>query len=364
MRSVFALIFFLLSIPNCVHAQTDSTVVDSSTYHPKEDFSIIGFPLVFYLPETSLAFGGLGITVFNSGKKKAWRKSQIQLGLAYTLKKQFLAFLPFELYFKQNWKLDGELGYYRYFYNYFGIGATSNEKNLERYDANYPRLISTLSYRVNKSFLMGIRYRFDYFDIPFTDSLLTLDNPTGIEGGAISAIGTSFSFDNRDDIFYPSKGWNANLTTEFSSGFTLSDYTYALITLDVNYYQKIADKHILATNIYVGSSFGDLPFYAYYYLSSAKKGRGFNDRRFIDRNIGLLQIEYRFPIYKRLRGTTFTSLGTVSNKFGELFTNRQRWSFGGGLRFQLSKKQLNHIRLDIAGSNEGVQFYVTIGEAF
>jgi len=338
--------------------------VDTNTYNPKNDFSISAFPLVFYLPETGLAFGGVGLTVFNIGEKKAWRKSQVQLGLAYTLKKQILIFAPYELYFKTKWKLNGEIGYYRYFYNYYGIGVTSKASDLETYDANYPRLLSTLSYRLNKAYSIGLQYRFDLFDIPRVDSLLAANNPTGINGGVLSTIGISMTYDTRDDIFYPRKGAFVNFTAENSANYTFSTYTYSKIEINASYYQTIKGNHILASNFFSGFTKGDAPFYSYYYFSSSKRGRGFNDRRFMDKNMSILQVEYRFPIYKRFRGVAFTSVGSVGNTYSKSFTNRKLWSYGGGLRFQLSKKQMSHIRLDIAGSAEGVQFYITIGEAF
>lgn len=345
-------------------AQSDTLSIDTTLYSPKDDFSISAFPLVFYLPETSLAFGGVGITVFNIGKEKAWRKSQVQLGVAYSLKKQILIFTPYELYFRQKWKLNGELGYYRYFYNYYGIGIDSEQEELETYDANFPRFLGTLSYRLTPTFLVGIQYRFDYFDLPRTDSLLTANNPVGIGGGTISSIGVSASYDSRDDIFYPRKGVLANFTAEKSANYTFSNFDYGLIQLDFNYYQTIKGNHILATNFFTGTTLGDSPFFSYYYFSSGKRGRGFNDRRFIDKNMSILQVEYRFPIYKRFRGAAFSSIGSVGNTYSQSFTNRKLWSYGGGLRFQLSKKQMSHIRLDVARSYEGTQFYITIGEAF
>ncbi|MFK8044821.1 MAG: BamA/TamA family outer membrane protein [Crocinitomicaceae bacterium] len=347
----------------CSHAyaQEDSTEVK---YNPKDDFSITGFPLVFYLPETNLAFGALGMTVFNAGKNKAWRKSQVQLGLAYTLKKQFLLFVPYELYFKDNWKLGGELGYYRYFYNYYGIGAKSLENDLETYDANFPRLISSLLYRFNDKVLAGFQYRLDVFDIPNIGPLLANENPVGIGGGTISTVGIATSFDSRDDIFYPRKGVLVNLNTEHSGALTGSSYNYSTISIDATWYQTIFENQVIVSNLFLGNSAGNLPYFNYFYLSSGKRGRGFNDRRFIDKNMALLQVEYRFPIYKRFRGVAFASSGTVSPSTSELFKQPQKIGYGAGLRFQLSKKQLNHLRLDVARSQEGFQFYITIGEAF
>jgi outer membrane protein assembly factor BamA len=360
-------IFLLIYAANgvCSTERKGLSLPADTTYQPRNDFNISAFPLVFYLPETSLAFGGVGIMVFNSGKEKAWRKSQIQLGLAYTLKNQFLLFVPYELYFKQQWKLNGELGFYRYFYNYYGIGVHSKMENLETYDATFPRLITNLSYRVTSNVLLGVQYRFDQFNIPRIDSLLSVEQPIGSsDGGRISSIGFTASYDSRDDIFYPRKGFFATLTAENSGNYTGGSFNYSLVQLDVNYYFTLGDQHTIATNFYTGLSSGDLPFFAYYYLSSGKKGRGFNDRRFIDRQMELLQIEYRFPIYKRFRGAAFASSGTVSPTPLDLFRTKQQLSYGAGLRFQLNKKQMSHIRADIARSREGFQFYVTIGEAF
>ncbi len=335
-----------------------------SIYNPRDNFSVSGFPLVFFLPETGLAFGGLGLTVFNIGEEKSWRKSQVQLGVAYTLKKQLLIFAPYELYLKQNWKINGEVGYYRYFYNYYGIGIDSKKDNLEFYDANYPRIISTVSYRATQNWLIGLSYRFDNFEIPNTDSLLTINNLNGISGGVLSTLGVELGYDSRNDIFYPSSGIFGTLKIDNSSNITFSDFEYWSVLLNVSYYTQLAENHILAFNYTSGSQLGNSPFYNYVYLSSGKNARGFDDRRFLDKNINLLQAEYRFPIYKRLRGCAFTSLGTVANSYSELYSNPQKFSYGAGLRFQLSKKQKSHVRADVAHSYEGFQFYVTIGEAF
>jgi outer membrane protein assembly factor BamA len=353
-------IFFLI---NAVIGYSQPTT-DTAIYNPKDDFSLSAFPIVFYLPETNLAFGALGITVFNCGKTQSWRKSQVQLGIAYTLKKQFLLFIPYELYFKEKWRLSGELGYYRYFYNYYGIGSGSLRNDLETYDANFPRFISSLSYRITPTIFTGIQYRLDVFDIPKTGPLLTANAPIGILGGTISTIGLALSFDSRDDIFYPRKGVLLNLNAEHASQIVGADYKYSLFHLDATVYKTIFTNHVVVGNSFIAGSVGQLPYFNYFYLSSGKRGRGFNDRRFIDKSMALLQLEYRFPIYNRFRGVAFASTGNVAPKLSNIFANDPKVAYGAGLRFQLSKKQLNHLRFDVAHSVEGFQFYLTIGEAF
>jgi outer membrane protein assembly factor BamA len=160
----------------------------------------------------------------------------------------------------------------------------------------------------------------------------------------VSTFGLSSSYDTRDDIFYPRKGIFATFTAETSGNFSFVDFEYSMFQLDVMGYYTLKQKHTIAANFYTGAIAGEAPFFSYFYLSSGKRGRGYNDRRFIDKNIGLAQVEYRFPIYKRFRAAAFTSLGTVSTNYSDLFSNRKIWSYGAGLRFQMSKKQMSHLR--------------------
>lgn len=346
-------------------AQTDAIETDTTAnYTPRDDFSLSAFPVVFYLPETSASFGALGAVVFNIGEEKKWRKSQAQLGVAYTLKNQLLVFAPYELYPHDRWKLSGELGYYRYFYNFYGIGIDSREEDLEFYDANFPRLIVNASYRFTDKLFAGLIYRFDYFDIPSRTPLLSELDPVGARGGVFSSLGPTVQFDSRDDIFYPSEGWFVQAFLENSGPQTLADFRYTLLRFDARTYLTVRPRQILALNLVSGTTFGESPFFSYYYLASGFQARGIADRRFIDRNILLGQAEYRFPIYKRFSAVAFGALGTVAGRYAELFSNRYEWALGAGLRFQLSKKQKNNIRLDIGRSREGFNFYVTIGEAF
>lgn len=172
------------------------------------------------------------------------------------------------------------------------------------------------------------------------------------------------AFDSRNEIFYPSKGVFATLKIDNSSNINFSDFDYWSILLNISYYEQLTENQILAINYVSGTQQGSSPFYYYFHLASGENARGFNDRRFLDKNINLLQAEYRFQIYKRLRGCAFTSLGTVASKYQDLYSNPQKFSYGAGLRFQLNKKQLSHVRADLAHSYEGFQFYVTIREAF
>ena len=364
---IILLVLFLFFLGLSSKGETflvQSFLQDTTEYNKQDDFSLSAFPLAFFLPETGFAFGGAGILVFNIGEEKTFRKSQIQLGVAYTLKNQLLIFVPYELYVKQKLKIYGELGYYRYIYNFYGIGIDSKAENLEIYTANFPRVINTVAYRFQDRYFVGIQNKLDVFEIPSIGPLLANANPTGIQGGILSSLGVSLSYDNRDDIFYPTKGAFVELVAETAGSHTLSSFQYSFFQLDARYFFSVAKNHILGFNAFTGTQLGDSPFFNYFFLSSGKRGRGYNDRRFIDKNIALFQAEYRFPIYKRLTGSMFVSAGTLAPNYADLWGSSFKPSYGAGLRFQLSKKQKSNLRVDVANGLEGLQFYITIGEAF
>ncbi|WP_419211891.1 hypothetical protein ACNR9Q_14240 [Maribacter sp. X9] len=86
-NSVKSILFlwFLISI-TVIKAQSRQKVTDST-----KNLKITAFPVVFYLPETGLGYGGLGLSTFRlPGEVKETRPSSIQLGITLTTKKQFL----------------------------------------------------------------------------------------------------------------------------------------------------------------------------------------------------------------------------------------------------------------------------------
>jgi hypothetical protein len=129
------LLFLFLGISLFLNAQTD-TIPKKEPLLKKSSF--IALPLVFYTPEMRVGGGAASIYAFRFRRNgEDTKPSQAQLGFAYTQEKQILAYLPFQLYLKnQEWFSYGELGYFRYVYQFFGIGNDTNEADKEAYDAN------------------------------------------------------------------------------------------------------------------------------------------------------------------------------------------------------------------------------------
>lgn len=332
-----------------------------------KNLKISAFPVAFYTPETAFGFGGIGIATFwlkNEDRKT--RPSSAQLGISYTTKNQFLLYAPFEFYRdNENWRLLGELGFYKYFYNFYGIGIDAKEENEETYEVTFPRVRLSLLREVFPDFLVGLGYEFDAFSnlkIKEGGILATSEVP-GKRDGTVSNIGLQASYDTRDNIFFPLKGIYIQGNLFASSKILGSTFSYTKFELDNRFYQKVGKKQVLAANLFMANSSAGTPFYDLYYLGS-KRSRGFNNRRFQDNSELSFALEYRFPIAGRFGGAVFGSTGTVAPDLGAVFSSAYKNAAGAGLRYILNKRDGVRIRVDYGMSNEGGNFYFTIKEAF
>jgi len=291
-------------------------------------YSLIALPAVFFAPETNWGFGGLGSLAFRF-KNEALdsRPSQIQLGFAYTLNKQYLLYLPFQLFVNEaKFKYYGEVGYFLYTYIYYGIGNDKTDELREVYEVQFPRVRLNALYMAKPDFYVGLRYWMDNFDITEYDpdgDLIKGEVP-GSNGSFLSGFGTIFNYDNRDKIFYPESGKFAELIL-FHNGATFgSDFNFSKVILDASTYYRNKWQHIFAINWYSEFTFGTAPFNQLALLGSTKKLRGNFEGRFRDNHQMLIQGEYRMPLFWRFGAVVFGGVGRVAPSFADLgFDNMQ-----------------------------------------
>lgn len=365
MRLYMSRTLSVLFILVCYALQGQSQQVDQDSI---KNLRLNILPVVFYTPETGLGYGALGLSTFRlKGEELSTRPSSVQLGITFTSKKQFLMFMPYEFYLdEEKWRFKGELGYYKYFYNFYGVGMDSREEDKELYTADFPRFRLAAYREVFQDFSIGLGYEFDGYHVlePELGGLLdTSPDIIGKEGGTVSNIGFLALYDTRDNIFHPTKGWYVEGVFYHSARWLGSNYSYQKIELDTRYYQQIKGNVILATNFFLGTRSNGTPFQDLNYLGT-KRTRGFDNRRYLDKNEVSLATELRFPLYKRLKGAVFGATGTVIPSLDQTFKASYKGAVGGGLRYIVNKKEGTRLRVDYGISGDGGQFYFTINEAF
>lgn len=323
---------------------------------------ILGLPLVFYTPDTRLGLGAAGVLSFRGQPLR----SSVTFSLAYTLRKQFLLWFPYQWFSPQGqWRAFGELGWYRYLYQYFGVGNEYPAQYLEKYTAQFPRLRASVLRRLAPGQYAGLRLGFDDYRIIETESQGDIADGrlVGSQGGWSSAGGLVWLLDHRDSPFFPRKGWlvDVSCTGEHPS-ITGSDFRYLRFTADAARYISLTPKQVLAIHSLVDLTQGQPPFFLLPSIGGTKKLRAYPDGKYRDRNMALLQAELRLPLFWRFKGVVFAGAGAVWGSPHERV--RLRPNGGAGLRFELDPQQHIHLRADYGFGQGASGFYLTVGEAF
>ncbi len=330
--------------------------------------SINPLPVVYSTPETGFAFGAsviasayLNLDSINN------RQSSTQMAFVFTTKKQILLYIPFKVYLnKLNQFHEGEFGFFKYNYAFYGLGNDSKEEDREIYQVTYPR-VEYVFYKQKQDFLFfGGGMRTDNFSQLIYEDNGQLKDKTinGTQGGLFYALSLNFRADKRNDVFFPTEGYSLESMIEQAGLFSGSDYKGMGMLVDFAYYKSIFKKSVVAFNAGVESYDNRYPFYKKAKLGGTRRLRGLISGRYRDNAALYFQNEWRIALAKRFYAAGFIGLGAVYNTEEEFPSNRWHNAVGMGLRYQMFKQNKLNVRFDVAYSEKNTQFYVTFGEAF
>jgi hypothetical protein len=100
----------------------------------------------------------------------------------------------------------------------------------------------------------------------------------------------------------------------------------------------------------------EVPFYLQPTLTSFGPLRGFGLYRFRDRDVVLVNLEYRWKAFRNLQMSAFADAGTVGPRVSALGLSSWKDGYGLGLRFSPYKDLLCHV--DVRASSEGVRYFL------
>lgn len=348
----------------------------------KRAVSLFPFPVVYYTPETRFAYGVVLSATFRFRRDYQYvrsdsarsrvvlpnadrpRPSNIQIIAAYTQNKQVLLYVPFQVFYDRNqYYFYGEAGYYRYSYNFYGLGQ--REVPGENYGVNYPRIRLNALRRIVPHLYAGLRYEFENYDVTQVepDGLLATGTVPGGLGGRMAGAGLGLFYDTRDNIFFPTQGILADFSYLGHGGAVGSAFRYNRYVADVSTYYKLNRRAILAVNYLVSITGGTAPFSALSLLGGGKRMRGYYEGRYRDDNTALIQAETRVNVWKRLTAVVFGSVGVLGNRQRLYRFDDPKGAYGAGLRFRINNDGLN-LRADYGFGRQSTGLYLTIGEAF
>lgn len=372
----FAIIFLLLASNS--YGQDEgfvnklwNQVFNDTTEAAKPKF--IAYPVLAYTPETSWEFGASGLLVYNAKNDLNNRLSEVSAFTFVTLERQYGLWLDHAIYTDKNkYFFLGKFRLQQFPLLYHGIGIDTPQEPIARIDGFSFTLRERLLRELSKNFYVGLEFDFNHLNaVEISEQRPGFIAPPGIDGFTNFGFGLGLVYDQRHNVLNPRKGF-------FVEGGFLhyderfgSDYSFQNYFGDFRYYQPTFKNQILAYQLLVNTSIpvnsSEVPFNQLSLMGGESLMRGYYLGRYRNNALVATQAEYRFlpfPFSKRFGATIFGGLGTVGPSLMDLKLDQLRTSVGLGARFLIFPGKDIYTRFDFAVTNEGLGYYLFIGEAF
>lgn len=333
--------------------------------------NLISYPFVIYTGETSLTLGAFAVYTIRpqDQEKHIPPTSLVANGLVSVKKNALFFFIPEFISRDGQYRINPSLKYQNWPSEFYGIGLNSLESDKTDYTQHLFEIKNTFKYQIAKNLFLKNTLRYQQNSLSKVESGKTFSYFLKEDGvaGKTSGAGLGLEFDNRNNSFYPTKGYFASYDYMLYDNALGSDYDYQSHHLILSSFYQLSDKNVLGMN-FVFKSMGDhSPFYEKNQLGNEM--RAYNDYRFIDNQLIALKAEFRtFPWEttwkKRLGFAAFTELGQIQKRISDVDMSDFKPAGGFGVRFALVPEEKLNLRMDFGIGKDSVEFMFLAREAF
>ncbi|MFU1983387.1 BamA/TamA family outer membrane protein [Bordetella hinzii] len=253
-------------------------------------------------------------------------------------------------------------------YRYLGALA-QGRMNLDYYGLlNYGRsyeikgtfLVQQLLARIGDSrWYVGPRYTYMHSDTRFTGERASELSRDELDK-RIGKLGLVVDYDNRDNMFYPTRGSYAEFEAQFARGWVGSDQDFESYRLKAYTWLPVAPEWTLGLRGDGQTTSGTVPFYAQPYIDLRGVARG----RYQDRSVVVAEAELRYNITPRWSILGFSGVGKAYGNWKSFSEASNVVSVGAGFRYLIARKLGLTVGIDVAHSKEQNAFYIQVGSAW
>jgi outer membrane protein assembly factor BamA len=330
--------------------------------------SITPLPVIFYSPETQLAFGGAATILYRAeGSTLRDRPSTFTPALIYTTRGQVLFFLGGSVYGAGNRdELSPGLSYRKFPDSFYGIGNDTDADGGQDYTDEGWTVYADYQHELVSRWRAGAGMNFANSSITGTQAtdMLETENIPGQMGGQVVGIGFLGGWDGRDNISFPRRGQYHQLSVRVHDEAWGSDFDFTLSSLDLRAYLPLARSSTVALRALGQSSSGEVPFQTMPALGGDQLLRGYYAGRFRDNALLAVQGELRLHVWRRMGMVVFGAAGQVAPELSGLGMGRFHGSLGAGLRMLLVRDEGLNLRCDYGIGSDSTGLYFSLGEAF
>ena len=273
------------------------------------------------------------------------------------------------------WRAIVLFGYGQLKQKFFGIGRDTSVVTND--DSNYvwaiekPLMFSATCYRrVVSHFYAGLEYSYTSLYLDGKDSTAKAEmSAEGVELGNIieSKISPTFMWDNRDNIYWSTKGFYAGFTIQLSSQLLASTQDFYILSGYVNGYHRLLKDNrrlSLAWRFFFQGSKRDVPYDQLAMYCRGDKVMGYTPGKYVNNAEVNAQVEIRYDLWKFIAGGGFFSMGKVFPNL-EIF-GQSIWLPSGGVNLYINLIPYRNIRMRLSGalSRKDWGVYIGLGQMF
>ena len=367
LRARAAALICLATIPLAVASWAAES--DSSDSVKTKRSTLIPFPFYMYSPETKSGVG-IVITYFRRphGATEDQKPSAYSANFIITQRKQVVVGAGLERYWAaERYQLQGGVEFSKFPDTFYGVGNDTDADVSEDYTPRTFAASVSLRREIFTDLRVGPNVSYFYQEMAEVEAggILARKELPGSDGGRLAQVGISAVWDRRDNIVYPRSG------SLFELGFTVSDdaigsdFSFTTWNIALRRYFSPSRSQVIAVRGLVTFMMGTPAFQTLAMLGGDSVMRGFYAGRFRERQLYVLQGEYRLGFWKRLGLTAFADVGDVAHDVADFHLDEMHSAGGLGLRVLLSKSEGVTLRADFGTGDDGsTGMYLSILEAY
>lgn len=382
MRSAILMVFFLhlmlkVSGQNPIISHDSIVFVERTLGKVSKNvnFTIVPGPVIGTTQK--IGFAVLPMIVYSLSKKDTVSPpSSTALMIYFDFYGSWSTAIKQSLYWNQNkWRAFFTMGVGNMRLKYFGVGRDT--VIIDNNDSNYfwtrekGLAISAICFRkIFRGLYGGLECRYSLANYEGTDSLSNAElQQTSLPQGQISQtiVIPTFVWDNRDNIFWSTKGYYASISFQLSNRFLLSSMDYTLLSGWLNGYHRLMKQNnrlTLAWHIFAQAGWGEFAYRTYANYGHGDQATGYTGGKYVNYSETSVQAELRYDLRNFIAFGGYAGTGKTFTKY-DVF-GQSAWLHFGGVRLYLNiiPSRNIRVRLDAAISRKDYGFYIGIGQGF
>jgi outer membrane protein assembly factor BamA len=251
---------------------------------------------------------------------------------------------------------------------FFGVGNETRSEDRSTFRLEDRAIGGKAGVRVSEDVKVGAHTSWFKTTVAETEDVSGAETLTAAnDEPAYLVSGAFLDVDSRDEPGNPRSGGRYTATWSTFKDQDRGRYNFTQYDVEVQHYIPFFhQRRVIAlrakTTLTQTADGQQIPFYMLPTLGGSQDLRGYDDFRFRDRNMVVVNAEYRWEAFSGLDVALFADAGQVAARAQDLRLRDMKTSAGFGFRFNTAKSVF--YRIDVGFSQEGARVSMKFGNIF